>query len=203
MPGTVSGQFPPQEAESKREMPDGLSRPPTESQQFQDVRRESEEHLLHLVEGVQDYAILLLDPQGYVASWNAGAERIKGYKDSEILGKHFSVFYTREAVAQGVPERGLAIAASEGRFADEGWRDRKDGTRFWASIALTAIRYRDGVLRAFFKITRDLTERRRAEEALRLSEERFRLLVDGVLDYAIFMLTPEGTWPAGTEGPNA
>jgi PAS domain S-box-containing protein len=172
------------------------------SEQFVSTRRESDEHFAHLVSGVQDYAIYLLDPGGHVASWNAGAERIKGYTEREILGKHFSVFYTPEAIAQGVPRRALRVAAAEGRFADEGWRLRKDGVPFWASVVLTAVRDRNGVLREYFKITRDLTERRQAEVDLRESEERFRLLVDGVLDYAIFMLTPEGniaSWNRGAE----
>jgi PAS domain S-box-containing protein len=173
-----------------------------DSDQFRMAQRESEEHFADLVSDVQDYAIFLLDPGGHVASWNAGAERIKGYSEREIFGKHFSVFYPPEAIAEGVPESVLRIASLEGRFADEGWRLRKDGSRFWASVVITAIRDREGVLRAYFKITRDLSERREAEMALRQSEERFRLVVDGVVDYAIFMLTPEGnvaSWNQGAE----
>ncbi len=161
-----------------------------------------EQHFSHLVSNVIDYAIFLLDPEGRVATWNAGAERIKGYAPREILGKHFSMFYTPEAIAAGMPARALRIAASEGRFADEGLRVRKDGSRFWASVVITPVLDEDGQLSGYFKITRDLTERRKAEMSLRESEERFRLLVDGVLDYAIFMLTPEGnvnTWNQGAE----
>ncbi len=156
-----------------------------------------------LVESVQDYAIFALDPDGYILSWNAGAERIKGYTADEIIGKHFSIFYPRELVAEGFPEFELRTAANTGRFEDEGWRIRKDGSRFWANVIITALRDKEtGKLLGFAKVTRDLTDRREAEEALRESEERFRLMVEGVKDYAIFMLDPTGhvaTWNDGAE----
>jgi PAS domain S-box-containing protein len=155
-----------------------------------------------LVDSVRDYAIFLLDPKGHVASWNQGAQRIKGYKEHEILGKHFSVFYPPEAVASGWPYHELEVAKVEGRFEDEGWRVRKDGSKFWANVVITTLRDSAGELRGFAKVTRDLTERRMAAEKLRESEERHRLLVEGIRDYAIFMLDPEGrvvTWNAGAE----
>jgi len=155
-----------------------------------------------LVESVRDYAIFALDPRGRVLSWNAGAERLKGYRADEIIGKHFSVFYPREVVAEGFPEFELRTATNTGRFENEGWRIRKDGSRFWANVVITALRDATGALVGFAKVTRDLTHRREAEEALRASEESFRLLVDGVKDYAIFMLDPTGrvvTWNAGAE----
>jgi len=161
-----------------------------------------EDPFRQLVESTRDYAIFLLDPGGHVRTWNAGAERIKGYTTPEILGHHFSRFYTEDAVARRWPEHELAVAATQGRFEDEGWRVRKDGSRFWANVVLTALRDPGGAVRAFSKITRDLSERRRAEESLRLSEERFRLLVETVKDYAIFMLDPDGrvaSWNAGAE----
>jgi PAS domain S-box-containing protein len=118
-----------------------------------------------VVEGVQDYAIFLLSPEGKVLTWNVGAERIKGYAASEIIGQHFSQFYSREAKESGWPERELEIAASLGRFADEGWRVKKDGTTFWASVVITAMREEgSGELRGFSKVTRDLSERRVLEE---------------------------------------
>jgi PAS domain S-box-containing protein len=162
----------------------------------------SEERFRLLVEGVRDYAIFLLDTDGIVSSWNAGAERIKGYLANEIIGKHFSIFYPGEAIARNWPAYELEQAAEKGRFEDEGWRLRKDGTRFWASVVITAIYDAGGKVQGFSKITRDLTERREHEERLRQSEERFRLLVEGVRDYAIFMLKPDGTvatWNAGAE----
>jgi PAS domain S-box-containing protein len=125
--------------------------------------RESEEHFRLLVEGVRDYGIFMLDPGGRIASWNAGAERIKGYTEEDVLGRHFSLFYPEEAVRHGYPEYELEVAAREGRFEDEGWRVRRDGSRFWANVVITALR-RDGELIGFAKITRDLTERKRAEE---------------------------------------
>jgi PAS domain S-box-containing protein len=155
-----------------------------------------------LVEGVKDYAIFVLDPEGHVVSWNPGAELIKGYRAEEILGRHFSVFYPAEALARGWPEHELRMAQAEGRFEDEGWRVRKDGSLFWANVVITPLYDEAGVLQGFAKITRDLTERRRQEEALRESEERFRLLMEGVKDYAIFMLDPEGrivSWNSGAE----
>ena len=164
--------------------------------------RVSEERFRLLVEGVRDYGIFMLDPEGRVVSWNLGAERLKGYQASEILGKHFSVFYPPDVVATGWPEQELEGARASGRFEDEGWRIRKDGSRFWASVVITAIRNARGELIGFSKITRDLTERRRHEEDLRQSEERFRLLVDAVQDYAIFMLEPSGvvaSWNAGAQ----
>jgi PAS domain S-box-containing protein len=155
-----------------------------------------------LVESVDDYAIFALDPNGYILSWNAGAQRIKGYTAAEAIGKHFSIFYPPEKIEEGFPQYELKEAARVGRFEDEGWRIRKDGTRFWADVVITALRDPSGRLVGFGKVTRDLSERRRAEEALRESEERFRLMVQSVRDYAIFMLDSTGhitTWNAGAE----
>jgi len=155
-----------------------------------------------MVEQARDYALLLLDPEGRVQTWNTGARLIKGYERDEIIGRHFSVFYEREAIERGWPAYELKVAGSEGRFEDEGWRVRKDGSRFWASVVITALRDDAGKLLGFSKITRDLTERMLHEEALRQSEERFRLLIEGVTDYAIFMLDPDGvisSWNPGAE----
>jgi PAS domain S-box-containing protein len=155
-----------------------------------------------LVDAVTDYAIYMLDPDGFVVSWNSGAERLKGYSEAEIVGRHFSQFYTPEDVRAGSPARTLATAAGEGRFEAEGWRIRKDGQRFWAHVVVDPIVAPDGKLLGYAKVTRDLTERRAAEETLRRSEEQFRLLVQGVTDYAIYMLSPEGivtNWNAGAQ----
>jgi len=155
-----------------------------------------------LVNAITDYAIYMLDPDGRVASWNPGAERFKGYTSSQILGEHFSRFYSAEDRAAGLPDRALKQAAGEGRFEQEGWRIRKDGARFWAHVVIDAIRGPDGELLGFAKITRDLTERKAAAEALRRSEQEFRLLVQGVTDYAIYMLDETGrvtTWNLGAE----
>jgi len=129
--------------------------------------RSSQERFRLLVEGTQDYAIFLLDPTGHVASWNPGAERIKGYAAEEIIGQHFSRFYPQDAIDRGWPAHELSVAATEGRFEDEGWRVRKDGTQFWANVVITTLRDEAGNLQGFAKITRDLTEKKRAEEALR------------------------------------
>jgi len=124
---------------------------------------QSKEHFDTLVSGVEDYAIFLLSPEGNVISWNAGAQRIKGYKAEEIIGKHFSVFYPQEALERHWPRHVLDIASKEGKFAEEGWRVRKDGTWFWGSVLLTTLRTQNGSVRGFLKITRDLSERRRIE----------------------------------------
>src|SRR5687767_2613871 len=158
-----------------------------------------------LVQQARDYAVFLLDKEGRVMSWNLGAHRLKGYAAEEIIGRHFSTFYTREAVDSRWPQHELTVATSEGRFEDEGWRVRKDGSRFWANVVITALRDENGQLLGFSKITRDLTDRKLHEEALRQSEERFRLLIEGVVDYAIFMLDPEGmvaSWNAGAQRIN-
>jgi PAS domain S-box-containing protein len=161
-----------------------------------------DEPFAQLASNVRDYGIFLLDRGGHVASWNPGAERINGYAAEDIIGKHFSAFYPEEAKQRRWPEHELAIAEQHGRFEDQGWRVRKDGSRFWADVLITALRDPQGELRGFAKITRDLSARREREEALRQSEERFRLLVEGVKDYAIFMLDPGGrvmSWNSGAE----
>ncbi|WP_137390549.1 hybrid sensor histidine kinase/response regulator [Rhodoligotrophos defluvii] len=155
-----------------------------------------------LVDAITDYAIFMLDANGMVTSWNTGAERFKGYQTAEILGQHFSRFYTEEDRTKGLPELGLRTAEVEGRFEGEGWRVRKDGTRFWAHVLIDSIREPTGRLVGYAKIIRDLTGRRRAEELLRKSQEQFRLLVQGVTDYAIFMLDPAGrvsSWNMGAQ----
>jgi PAS domain S-box-containing protein len=155
-----------------------------------------------LVQSVTDYAIYLLDPTGVIRSWNAGAERIKGYTAEEIIGRHFSIFYTEEDLQKEIPKTALRTAAEEGRFEAEGWRVRKDGTRFWGSVVIDRIAAPSGELLGFAKVTRDLTERKLAEEELRRSEERFRFLLQSVTDYAIYMLDPDGfvtSWNAGAE----
>jgi PAS domain S-box-containing protein len=176
------------------------------------VARTSEDldQLRLLVDAVGDYAIFLLDPAGHIRSWNTGARRIKGWSADEIIGRHFSTFYTPEDLERDHPAHELEIAAREGRYEEEGWRVRKDGSRFWANIVITALRDANGTLIGFGKVTRDLTARRLAEEQLRLNAaelrtanadlEQFRLLVSGVRDYAIFLLDPGGhirTWNDG------
>ena len=141
-------------------------------------------------------------PTGIVTSWNPGAQRFKGYGAEEIIGQHFSRFYTDEDQAAGLPARALETARREGKFENEGWRVRKDGSRFWAYVVIDPIRTSSGEIVGYAKITRDLTERKAAEQALKLSEEQFRLLVQGVTDYAIYMLDPEGrvsNWNAGAQ----
>jgi PAS domain S-box-containing protein len=167
-----------------------------------DASQVEEDRYRLLVDAIADYAIYMLDTDGRVTSWNAGAERFKGYTRDEILGEHFSRFYTEEDRAAGKPARALETAEAEGRFEAEGWRQRKDGERFWAHVIIDPIRRPDGTLLGYAKITRDLTERREAEEILRRSEQQFRLLVQGVTDYAIYMLDREGrvsNWNAGAE----
>ena len=155
-----------------------------------------------IIEAITDYAIYMLDPAGRITSWNAGAQRSKGYAASEVIGSHFSRFYTDEERALGAPQEALRIAEAEGRFEKEGWRVRKDGVRFWAHVVIDPIRDEEGRLIGFAKVTRDITERWRADQALRQSEEQFRLLVQSVTDYAIYRLDAEGrvaSWNAGAE----
>lgn len=164
--------------------------------------REPVDRFQLLVAAVQDYGIFMLDPSGHVMSWNTGAERIKGYRADEVIGRHFSIFYPEAARASQWPDHELEQAAANGKYEEEGWRVRKDGTPFWANVVITALRDADGTLTGFGKVTRDLTERRAHEEALRQSEERFRLLVEGVRDYAIYMLDPNGiirSWNTGAQ----
>lgn len=161
-----------------------------------------EERYRLLVDAITDYAIYMLDPEGRVSSWNPGAQRFKGYMAHEILGKHFSRFYTEEDRAENLPARALSVAQTEGRFENEGWRLRKDGSRFWAHVVIDPIWSPNGTLLGFAKVTRDLTERKRAEAELAKSEQQFHLLVQGVTDYAIYMLDPNGritSWNAGAE----
>jgi PAS domain S-box-containing protein len=177
------------------------------------AKRRGAEEFKVLVDGVRDYAIFMLDGHGHITTWNSGAERLKGYTREEVFGKDFSIFYTEEERQAGHPKRLLDAALRDGRYEDENWRVRKDGTRFWASVIITAIRNESGTPIGFAKVTRDLSERRLAEEqreaerreaerVLRESEERFRLLVDEVRDYAIVFLDLEGhikTWNEGAQ----
>jgi len=179
-----------------------ITRDVTERVMAQEALLNSERRFRVLVEGVIDYAIYMLDPSGIIINWNTGAERLKGYTADEILGHHFSKFYTKEDRASGLPARVLETATREGRYEAEGWRVRKDGSRFWASVVVDAIRNQAGELEGFAKVTRDITERHAALTAVRDSERQFRLLVAGVTDYSIFMLDPNGiitSWNAGAK----
>ncbi|MGE0525951.1 MAG: PAS domain S-box protein [Bdellovibrionales bacterium] len=153
----------------------------------------SEERFRLLVSAVKDYAIFMLDPEGRVATWNEGARTLKGYQTSEVIGRHFSIFYPQEAIAIQFPQKELQVAIEVGRFEDEGWRIRKDGSKFWANVVITRINNSQGKLLGFAKVTRDLTERREAER-------RFRLLIEGVKDYAIYGLDPTGRITSWNEG---
>jgi PAS domain S-box-containing protein len=168
----------------------------------EDLLRQSEERFRLLVDGIKDYAVFMLSPEGLITSWNPGAERIKGYHADEVIGKHFSMFYPDQDVAAGKPERALRTATEQGRYAEQGWRVRRDGSLFWADVTLTPIRDESGKLRGFSKVTRDVTEQKKAQEDLRHAEERLRQLLDGIRECAIFLLDPDGrvaTWNAGAE----
>src|SRR2546422_9279295 len=154
------------------------NRSDVERERAEDMRFASEERFRLLVEGVKGYAIFMLDPLGHIVSWNRGAEQIKGYRPDEIIGQHFSCFYPPEDSERGKPEQQLSVAASEGRLEDEGWRVRKDGSRFWADVVITAVRDEAGCLCGFSKVTPHITDRKQAEDTLRESEERIRSVVD-------------------------
>ena len=156
--------------------------PDKQTRKNPEFRQQSDEIFRMLVENVKDYAIFLLDPQGRVATWNQGAERIKGYRADEIIGEHFSRFYPKEARESKWPDRELEIASKEGRFSDEGYRVRKDGTTFWAYVVITALRGQDGELRGFSKVTRDLTEKRAMEERTRTLNKELRARVTELLE---------------------
>jgi len=179
-----------------------ITRDMTANREAQLALAESEQRFRLLVEGVIDYAIYMLDVNGTITNWNKGAERIKGYRADEVVGRHFNLFYTEEDRQAGLPAKAIATALAEGRYESEGWRLRKDGTRFWASAVLDRISDDNGVHIGFAKITRDISERKAAEEALAESERQFRMLVSGVVDYALYMLDPNGivtSWNAGAE----
>ena len=179
-----------------------ITRDMTAKREAQLALAESEQRFRLLVEGVIDYAIYMIDLDGTITNWNRGAERIKGYRADEVIGRHFSLFYTPEERQAGLPARALATACADGRFEIEGWRVRKDGSRFWASAVLDRIQDDNGRHIGYAKITRDISERKAAEEALADSERQFRMLVSGVVDYALYMLDPNGivtSWNSGAE----
>jgi formate hydrogenlyase transcriptional activator len=157
----------------------------------EEALRQSEERFRLLVEGAKDYAIFMIDPNGLVGSWNPGAQRIKGYRAEEIIGKHFSHFYTPEDIEARKPDQAIKAAAEQGTYEVEGWRVRKNGSRFWANVILTAVRGEDGKLRGFAKVTRDFSDRKRADDALQKSEQQFRALFEYSPD-AILVIDPDG-----------
>jgi PAS domain S-box-containing protein len=179
-----------------------ITRDITERAAVQQALLDSERRFRLLVNGIVDYAICMLDPSGIITNWNVGAERLQGYSAAEITGQHFSHFYTKEDRAAGLPSRVLDTARREGRYESEGWRLRKDGSRFWASVVVDAIRDESGELLGFAKVTRDITERVAAQQALRDSERQLRLFIRGVVDYALYMIDPNGivtSWNVGAE----
>jgi PAS domain S-box-containing protein len=179
-----------------------ITRDITERQAAQHALYESERKFRLLVEAVKDCAIYMLDPSGIIVNWNSGAERLKGYSAAEIVGQHFSKFYTCDDRMAGLPARVLEAAARDGHYEAEGWRLRKDGGRFWAAVEVDAIREENQQLIGFAKITRDITERQIAQQTLRETARQFRTLIAGVTDYALYMLDPNGlviNWNTGAE----
>ena len=172
----------------------------SEKKQWETKIRRSEESFRLMVESVKDYAIFMLDTTGHIVTWNDGAHRIKGYNSSEIIGKHFSIFYTAADLKINKPERELKTAIETGKYEEEGWRVRKDGSVFWASVVITGLFNGQNKHIGFSKVTRDLTDRKSNEEALRQSEERYRLLVEQVTDYEICMLDETGRIISWNEG---
>jgi len=172
---------------------------PAQAETREDLRK-SEEIFKLLVDAVTDYAIFALDTGGHVLTWNKGAERLKGYTESEITGQHFSKFYTAADIQKNHPAEELRLTLENGRYEEEGWRVKKDGSVFWANLVLTQLRDRDGTLVGYTEVVRDLTERRKAEQAQRTEEEKFRLMIESIKDYAIFMLDPSGKVMSWNEG---
>jgi len=168
--------------------------------QTQQVLRQNEERYRLMVEGVKDYAIFMLDTRGHILTWNEGAQRIKGYAPNEIIGRHFSTFYTAEDLADDKPARELTIAIQTGKYEEEGWRVKKNGSVFWANVVITALFNEQNQHIGFSKVTRDLTERKQIQEALRQSEEQYRSLVEQVTDYGIFSLDEKGRVVNWNEG---
>ena len=164
-----------------------------------DLRRSEERYRL-MVEGVKDYAIFMLDTTGHILTWNEGAKRHKGYSRDEIIGKHFSIFYTPRDIEDKKPDRELVIAVETGKYEEEGWRVKKDGSLFWANVVITPLYNNVNKHIGFSKVTRNLTDRRRNEEELRQSEERYRSLVEQVTDYGIFMMDEQGRIVSWNEG---
>ena len=179
-----------------------ITRDMTERRKAQEALYDSERRFRLLVQAIKDSAIYMLDPSGVIVNWNAGAERLKGYSAAEVVGQHFSKFYTRDDRVAGLPARMLEAAARDGHYEAEGWRLRKDGGRFWAAVEINAIRDENNKLIGFAKITRDITERQVAQQTLRETARQFRSLIDGVTDYALLMLDPNGlvvNWNPGAE----
>jgi len=172
----------------------------TEKKQGEIELRQNEQRYRLMVEGVNEYAIFMLDTKGHILSWNEGAQRIKGYTANEIIGKHFSIFYTSIDLDDKKPERELKIAIATGKYEEEGWRVRKNGSVFWANVVITALFNEQNKHIGFSKVTRDLTEKKEIEENLRQSEERYRSLVEQVTDYGIFMLDEKGRIISWNEG---
>src|SRR5690554_4071429 len=179
--------------------------PPTRSEHL--LHQASAAHYNFLLESIKDHAIFMLDPNGFIATWNAGAENIKGYTREEVVNKHFSIFYTKEDKERNYPADILESVKSDGKFEEQGWRVRKDGSQFWASVSIFAVYADDKKLIGFSKVTRDLSERKNLEDHLNImnqelkeSEERARLLISGVKDYAIFLVSPEGNIASWNNG---
>jgi PAS domain S-box-containing protein len=157
----------------------------TDRKRVEQTLKESEERLRLLIERVTDYEIFMLDPEGHIIIWNVGGQKNKGYSLEEVIGRPHSIFFTQNDIEAGIPDKELSVAANEGSFEDEGWRLRKDGSRFWANVVTTALRDNDGTLRGFSKVVRDITDRKKAEDALRESEERYRIIAATASDVII------------------
>lgn len=180
--------------------PSALENESTKRQNAETSLNAANEIFQILVETVSDYAIFALDIDGFILTWNSGGVRLKGYQVQEVVGTHFSRFYTQSDIDKKHPQFELEQAKLHGKYEEEGWRVRKDGTMFWASVVITTLKDPDGAITGFAKVTRDLTKRKIIEDNLRISEERFRLMIEGVRDYAIIMLDMNGSVTSWNEG---